>query len=87
MSQIDDALDWLNELDTWAQWVVGLTATLLVLGIFRLILKKVVLDFVKKTPFDWDDKLYKPVSKRGYLFISILGVQTTMKWVHGEGFR
>ena len=86
MSQIDDALDWLNELDTWAQWVVGLTATLLVLGIFRLILKKVVLDFVKKTPFDWDDKLYKPVSKRGYLFISILGVQTTMKWVHGEGF-
>ncbi len=86
MSQIDDALDWLNELDTWAQWVVGLTATLLVLGIFRLILKKVVLDFVKKTPFDWDDKLYKPVSKRGYIFISILGVQITMKWVHGEGF-
>jgi small-conductance mechanosensitive channel len=86
VSQIDDALDWLNELDTWAQWVVGLTATLLVLGIFRLILKKVVLDFVKKTPFDWDDKLYKPVSKRGYIFISILGVQITMKWVHGEGF-
>ncbi len=86
MSQIGDAVDWLNELDTWAQWVVGLTATLLVLGIFRLILKKVVLDFVKKTPFDWDDKLYKPVSKRGYIFISILGVQITMKWVHGEGF-
>ena len=86
MSQIGDALDWLNELDTWAQWVVGLTVTLLALGIFRLILKKVVLDFVKKTPFDWDDKLYKPVSKRGYIFISILGVQITMKWVHGEGF-
>lgn len=86
MSQIGDAVDWLNELDTWAQWVVGITATLLVLGIFRLILKKVVLDFVKKTPFDWDDKLYKPVSKRGYIFISILGVQITMKWVHGEGF-
>lgn len=86
MSQIGDAVDWLNELDTWAQWVVGLTVTLLVLGIFRLILKKVVLDFVKKTPFDWDDKLYKPVSKRGYIFISILGVQITMKWVHGEGF-
>ena len=86
MSQIGDAIDSLNELDTWAQWVVGITATLLVLGIFRLILKKVVLDFVKKTPFDWDDKLYKPVSKRGYIFISILGVQITMKWVHGEGF-
>ena len=86
MSQIDDAINWLNDLDTWAQWCVGLTATLLVLGIFRLILKSVILDFVKRTPFEWDDKLYKPVSKRGYIFLSIVGFQTTMKWVHGDGF-
>ena len=65
MSQIDDAINWLNDLDIWAQWCVGATATLLVLGLFRLILKSVILDFVKRTPFEWDDKLYKPVSKEG----------------------
>ena len=86
MSQIDDAINWLNDLDIWAQWCVGITATLLVLGLFRLILKSVILDFVKRTPFEWDDKLYKAVSKRGYIFLSIVGFQTTMKWVHGDGF-
>ena len=86
VSQISDAIDWLNDLESWAQWCVGLTFTLLGLAIFRIILKTIILDFVKRTPFDWDDKLYKPVSKRGYLFLAIVGVQTTMKWVHGEGF-
>ena len=85
MTIIADVLTWLDDLDLWAQWVVGLILTLVALGIFQIIFKKIILDFVKKTSFDWDDKLYKPVSKRGYIFLSIVGIQTTMKWVHGDG--
>ena len=81
VSQIDDAIDQLNGLDTWAQWGVGLVATLLTLTIVRLLLKKVVLDIVKKTAFDWDDKLYSPVTKRIYVFILFAGINLTMNWV------
>ena len=81
MSQIDDAIDQLNGLDSWAQWGVGLVATLLTLSIVRLLMKKVVLDVVKKTAFDWDDKLYSPVTKRVYIFILFAGVNLTMNWV------
>ena len=81
MSQIDDAIDQLNGLDSWAQWGVGLVATLLTLSIVRLLMKKVVLDIVKKTAFDWDDKLYSPVTKRVYIFILFAGVNLTMNWV------
>ena len=81
MSQIDDAIDQLNGLDSWAQWGVGLVATLLTLSIVRLFMKKVVLDIVKKTAFDWDDKLYSPVTKRVYIFILFAGVNLTMNWV------
>ena len=81
MSQIDDAIDQLNGLDSWAQWGVGLVATLLTLSIVRLLMKKVVLDIVKKTAFDWDDKLYSPVTKRIYIFILFAGINLTMNWV------
>ena len=81
MSQIDDAIDQLNGLDSWAQWGVGLVATLLTLSIVRLLMKKVILDIVKKTAFDWDDKLYSPVTKRIYIFILFAGVNLTMNWV------
>ena len=60
MSQIEDAIDKLIELGPWAQWATGLVATLLVLAVFRLLMRKVVLDFVKRTAFDWDDRLYSP---------------------------
>ena len=83
MSRIDDAIDWLNNLDSWAQWGVGLVATFMVLGIIRFFMRKVVLDFVKKTEAEWDDKLYSPVSKRTYLFTFLLGIQLTMNWVLG----
>lgn len=81
MSQIDDAIGQLNGLDSWAQWGVGLIATLLTLAIVRLVMKKVVLDIVKKTAFEWDDKLYRPVTKRLYLFILFAGTNLTMNWV------
>ena len=85
VSQIDDAIDQLNGLDTWAQWSVGLVVTLLTLAMTRLLMKKVVLGMVKKTAFDWDDKLYSPVTKRIYLFILFAGTNLTMSWVLGEG--
>ena len=81
MSQIDGAIGQLNGLDSWAQWGVGLIATLLTLAIVRLVMKKVVLDIVKKTAFEWDDKLYRPVTKRLYLFILFAGTNLTMNWV------
>ena len=85
MSQIDDVIDQLNGLGSWAQWGVGIIATLLTIIIVRLLMKKVILDIVKKTAFDWDDKLYSPVTKRVYLFILFAGTNLTMKWVLGEG--
>lgn len=85
MSQIEDAIDKLIELGPWAQWATGLVATLLVLAVFRLLMRKVVLDFVKRTAFDWDDRLYSPVAKRLYSFIFIIGTNLTMTWVMGDG--
>jgi len=84
VSQIEDAIDKLNELDSWMQWGVGLIATLFVLLIVRTLMKKVVLDIVRKTSFDWDDKLYAPVTKRMYTFILLSGIQLTMTWVMGD---
>ena len=46
MSQIEDAIDKLIELGPWAQWATGLVATLKVLEVFRLLMRKVVLDIV-----------------------------------------
>ena len=63
LTQIEDALDKINELNVWAKWGIGLALTLVALGIARLIMIKVVLDFVKNTKVEWDDKLFVPVSK------------------------
>ena len=84
MSQIDDAIETLNGLDTWMQWSVGFAATFLTVAIVRFLLDKILLDFVRKTSFGWDDKLYDPVTKRIYLFILITGTLFTMRWVLGE---
>ena len=84
MSQVDDLLDWLNGLDTWAQWAAGLSLTLLTWASIRLVMRKVVLDFVRQTSIDWDDQLYSTVTKRLYLFILIVGVNMTMVWVIGK---
>ena len=59
MSAVDDAVDALNGLDTWMQWSVGAVSTLLTVAIVRLLMRKVVLDFVKATSFSWDDELYR----------------------------
>jgi len=75
MSRVEQAIDWLNGLDPWAQWIVGIVSTFMALGIVRLFMKKVVLDFVKKTEVKWDDMLYAPVSKRAYLFTFLIGIQ------------
>ena len=84
MSQFDDLLDWVNGLDTWAQWAAGLSLTILTWASIRLVMRKVVLDFVRQTSIDWDDQLYSTVTKRLYLFILIVGVNMTMVWVIGK---
>ena len=84
VSQMDDAIDKLNGLDTWAQWATGVVATLLTLAILRLVMQKVILNFILRTGFDWDDKLYTPVTKRLYAFILVTGIHLTMTWVLGE---
>jgi len=81
---MDDAIDKLNGLDTWAQWATGVVATLLTLAILRLVMQKVILNFILRTGFDWDDKLYTPVTKRLYAFILVTGIHLTMTWVLGE---
>ena len=68
-SQIEDTLDKINDLDILPKWGIGIALTLMVLGIIRLVLKKVILDFVKQTAFGWDDKLYGPVSKLSLIHI------------------
>jgi len=83
MSQVGQAIDWLNELEPWAQWIVGIVSTFMALGIVRLFLKKVILDFVKKTEVKWDDMLYSPLSQRTYIFTFLLGIQLTMNWIMG----
>ena len=77
MSQIDDAIETLNGLDAWMQWSVGFAATFLTVAIVRFLLDKILLDFVRKTSFGWDDKLYDPVTKRIYLFTLITGTLFT----------
>ena len=84
LSQIDDVIDKINELNLWAKWGVGLGLTLFALIFVRLILKKVILDFVKKTKFEWDDRLFGPVSKRVYFFVCIAGFHLSMNWIMGE---
>ncbi len=84
LTQIEDALDKINELNVWAKWGIGLALTLVALGIARLIMKKVVLDFVKKTKVEWDDKLFVPVSKRVYFFVFTAGFHLSMYWIMGE---
>ncbi len=84
LSQIENALETINELNVWAKWGIGLALTLMALGIARLVLKKVVLDVVKTTQFDWDDKLFAPVSKRVYFFVSVAGFHLSMNWIMGD---
>ena len=84
LEQIDDAINTINELNVWAKWGIGAFLTLVALGFMRLILKKVVLDFVKKTKFDWDDKLFAPVSKRIYFFVITAGFHLSMNWIVGN---
>ena len=87
--QFDDLIDWVNGLDAWAQWTVGLFLTILTWASIRLVMRKVVLDFVRQTSIDWDDQLYGMVTKRLYLFILIVGVNMTMVWVvqHGSEIK
>ncbi len=84
LTQIEDALDKINELNVWAKWGIGLALTLVALVVARLIMKKVVLDFVKKTKVEWDDKLFVPVSKRVYFFVFTAGFHLSMYWIMGE---
>lgn len=84
LSQIEDTLEKINDLDILPKWGIGIALTLMVLGIIRLILKKVILDFVKQTTFGWDDKLYAPVSKRVYFFVATAGFHLSMNWIMGE---
>ena len=84
LEQIEDALETINELNVWAKWGIGLGLTLIALGLARLVLKKVVLDVVKQTQFEWDDKLFAPVSKRVYFFVSVAGFHLSMNWIMGE---
>ena len=84
LEQIEDALETINDLNVWAKWGIGLGLTLIALGLARLVLKKVVLDVVKQTQFEWDDKLFAPVSKRVYFFVSVAGFHLSMNWIMGE---
>ena len=84
LEQIEDAINTINELNVWAKWGIGAFLTLIALSFTRLILKKVVLDFVKKTKFDWDDKLFAPVSKRIYFFVMVAGFHLSMNWIVGD---
>lgn len=84
MSTLDNFIDQVNNLDPIMQWGVGLLSTLIVLGVVRFVMKKVVLDFVRATKFKWDDHLYQPVTQRLYSFIVLVGIQLTMLWVLSE---
>ncbi len=84
MSTLDNFIDQVNNLDPIMQWGVGLLSTLIVLGVVRFVMKKVVLDFVRATTFKWDDHLYQPVTQRLYSFIVLVGIQLTMLWVLSE---
>jgi small-conductance mechanosensitive channel len=87
MVTVSDVLDEANALDTWAQYALGATLTLVSLFLVRFLMKKVLLDVVKATKFKWDDELYRPVTQRLYTFILLVGIQLTMLWVTGEEDR
>ncbi|GIR66858.1 MAG: hypothetical protein CM15mP71_0840 [Candidatus Poseidoniales archaeon] len=84
LEQIEDAINTINKFNVWAKWGIGALLTLIALAFTRLILRKVVLDFVKKTKFDWDDKLFAPVSKRIYFFVTVAGFHLSMNWIVGD---
>lgn len=84
MTVVDEIIEQANGLDVWAQYVLGLGLTLVSLAIVHFLMKKVILDFVKATTFTWDDHLYRPVSKRLYLFVLLVGIQLTLLWIRGE---
>ena len=81
---LDDLTEQANGLDTWAQYALGLTLTLVVLLIVRFLMRKIILDFVKATTFTWDDHLYRPVTQRLYAFILLVGIQLTLLWIRGD---
>ena len=84
MVTVDEIINEANALDSWMQWSTGILLTLISIAIIHYLMKKVVLDFVKATSFDWDDQLYRPVTQRLYGFIAFAGLQLTMLWVMGE---
>lgn len=84
MVTVNEAIDGLNGMDAWMQWSTGLILTVMSVLIVRFLMKKIVLDFVKATKFEWDDHLYRPVTQRLYSFIFFAGLQLTMLWVMGK---
>ena len=84
MVTVDEIINEANAMDSWMQWSTGILLTLISISIIHYLMKKVVLDFVKATSFDWDDQLYRPVTQRLYGFIAFAGLQLTMLWVMGE---
>ena len=87
MVTVDDIIDEANAMDSWMQWSTGFLLTVLSFAIVRYLMKKIVLDFVKATSFDWDDQLYRPVTQRLYGFILFAGLQLTMLWVMGDEYE
>jgi len=84
LEQFEDTLETINALNVWAKWGISLGLTLVALGFARFVLKKVVLDVVKQTQFEWDDKLFAPVSQRVYFFVAVAGFHLSMNWIMGE---
>ena len=84
MSWITSFTDTLNGLNPIFQWAIGLGCTFAIFFGMRYVMKTYILDIVKRTSFDWDDKLYSPVSTRLYTFIFVAGLKITMTWVMGE---
>ncbi|MBQ70607.1 MAG: hypothetical protein CMA65_03860 [Euryarchaeota archaeon] len=84
MVTVDEIISEANAMDSWMQWSTGILLTLISVAIVQFLMKKVVLEFVKATSFDWDDQLYRPVTQRLYGFIVFAGLQLTMLWVMGE---
>ncbi|MDG1552566.1 MAG: mechanosensitive ion channel family protein [Candidatus Poseidonia sp.] len=84
MVTVDEVIDGLNGMDAWMQWSTGLILTVMSILTVRFLMKKIVLDFVKATAFEWDDHLYRPVTQRLYSFIFFAGLQLTMLWVMGK---
>ena len=77
MSWITSFTDTLNGLNPIFQWAIGLGCTFAIFFGMRYVMKTYILDIVKRTSFDWDDKLYSPVSTRLYTFIFVAGLKIT----------